>query len=147
MPDDKLKEITNASKYKGAITSDGGNIRLYEKASLALDKLIAAAEADGIPVKINSAYRTVPDQINVWGQNCSNPYNPGVTACNVRPGEGPAAIPGTSNHGYGLAVDFATSGLRRIRPGDQLYDWLAVNARTYGFKRIASESWHWEYQI
>jgi hypothetical protein len=147
MPDNKLREITNASKYKGAITSDGRRIRLYEKASLALDKLIVAAEAAGIPVKINSAYRTVPDQIRVWGENCSNPYNPGVQKCQVRPGQGPAAIPGTSNHGYGLAVDFATSGLRRIRPGDQLYDWLAANARTYGFKRIASESWHWEYQI
>lgn len=147
MPDNKLREITNASKYKGAITSDGGRIRLYEKASLALDKLIAAAEADGIPVKINSGYRTVPDQIRVWGENCSNPYSPGVEQCQLRPGKGPAAIPGTSNHGYGLAVDFATRALRTIAPGDQLYDWLAVNARTYGFKRIQRESWHWEYQI
>jgi hypothetical protein len=147
MPDDKLREITNASKYKGAITSDGGRIRLYEKASLALDKLIAAAEADGIPVKINSGYRTVPDQINVWGENCLNPYSSGVQKCQLRPGKGPAAIPGTSNHGYGLAVDFATSALRTIAPGDQLYDWLAANAIKYGFKRIQRESWHWEYQI
>jgi hypothetical protein len=49
IPENKLRVINNASKYKGAITSDGGRIRLYEKASLALDRLIIAAEQAKIP--------------------------------------------------------------------------------------------------
>ena len=142
----KLRSITNPSKYKGDLSSDNGNIRLYDKASIALDKLIAAAEADKIPVKINSAYRTVDDQTRVWSVNCSNAIGSG--RCIPRPNQGPAAIPGTSNHGFGLAVDFATPGLKRIKPGDKLYDWLiAGNGAKFGFKRIQSETWHWEYQI
>jgi hypothetical protein len=136
IPSNKLRQINNAAKYKGDISSDGGKIRLYTKASLALDQLIAAAEQAGIPVKINSAYRTVSDQQRVYAENC-----PGGR-CKI-----PTATPGTSNHGFGLAIDFATSGLKRIAPGDKLYDWLAAgNGAKFGFKRIASESWHWEYQ-
>ncbi len=131
-----LKSVLS-SKYKGALSSDNGNIRLYDKASVALDKLIAAAEAAKIPVKINSAYRTVADQQRVYNENC-----PGGV-CRIL-----TARPGTSNHGFGLAVDFATPGLARIKPGDKLYDWLAAgNGALFGFKRIRSESWHWEYQI
>jgi hypothetical protein len=136
LPEDKLRVINNASKYKGSIQSDEERIRLYEKASLALDKLIVAAEAAGIPVKINSAYRTVPDQQRVYNDNC-----PGGI-CKI-----PTATPGTSNHGFGLAVDFATPGLKKIKPGDKLYEWLIINGPSYGFNRIESESWHWEYQI
>ena len=125
-----LRPINNQAKYKGAITSDGGRIRLYTKASLALDQLIAVAEQAGIPVKINAAYRTYQDQVQVR---------------RLYPKD--SDDPGTSNHGFGLAVDFATLGLKRIAPGDKLYDWLAAgNGAKYGFKRIASESWHWEYQ-
>jgi hypothetical protein len=128
--DGALRPINNQTKYKGAITSDGGRIRLYTKASLALDQLILAAEQAGIPVKINSAYRTYNDQVRTKQQFGNE-----------------AATPGTSNHGFGLAVDFATPGLSRIKSGDKLYDWLiAGNGAKYGFKRIASESWHWEYQ-
>jgi hypothetical protein len=131
-----LRPINNQAKYKGAISSDESRIRLYTKASLALDQLIIAAEQAGIKVKINSAYRTYEDQVRVRNQNC-----PGGK-CRIA-----TAIPGTSNHGFGLAVDFA-QGLSRIKPGDKLYDWLAAgNGAKYGFKRIASESWHWEYQI
>jgi len=131
-----LRPINNQTKYKGAISSDTGQIRLYTKASLALDQLIQAAEKDGIPVKINSAYRTVSDQQEVYRKNC-----PGGK-CSIL-----TAYPGTSNHGFGIAVDFATPILSRIKPGDKLYNWLAAgNGAKYGFARIASESWHWEYQ-
>ena len=130
IPDTKLRLINNASKYKGAITSDGGRIRLYEKASIALDKLIVAAEASGITVKINSGYRTYDDQVRVRAQYPND-----------------SAKPGTSNHGFGLAVDFATPGLKKVKPGDKLYDWLIVNGPKYGFERIEKETWHWEYQI
>jgi hypothetical protein len=141
--DNVLRAINNQGKYKGAIQSDEGRIRLYTKASIALDQLIAAAEKDGKTVKINSAYRTVEDQIRVWGENCSN--NIGSGLCVRRKGKGSAAIPGTSNHGFGLAVDFATENLKKIDESDPLYKWLDYNAINYGFQRIQQESWHWEY--
>ena len=143
LDDNVLRAIKNQEKYKGAIDSDEGRIRLYTKVSIELEKLIAAAEADGMPVKINSAYRTVEDQIRVWGENCSN--NIGSGLCIARKGKGTAAIPGTSNHGFGLAVDFATKGLERIVKGDPLYEWLVNNGGKFGFRNIPKESWHWEY--
>ena len=129
-----LRSINNQSRYKGAIGSDGGRIRLYTKASISLDQLLAAAEKDRIPVKINSAYRTFADQQRVYNENC-----PGGK-CRIK-----TATPGRSNHGFGLAVDFATPSLKRITTQDPLYRWLAVNGAKYGFRRISSESWHWEY--
>jgi hypothetical protein len=143
LDDNVLRAINNQAKYKGSIDSDEGRIRLYPKVSIALDKLIAAAEKDGQDVKINSAYRTVEDQISVWGENCSN--NIGSGTCVIRKGKASAAVPGTSNHGFGLAVDFATKNLKKIEESDPLYKWLDANARDYGFQRIAQESWHWEY--
>jgi LAS superfamily LD-carboxypeptidase LdcB len=136
IPESKLRSITNPTKYKGAISSDSGRVRLYDKASIALDKLIAAAEKSGITVKINSAYRTVEDQKRVYAENC-----PGGI-CKIL-----TAKPGTSNHGFGLAVDFATPELARIKNGDKLYEWLVKNGATYGFARIKKETWHWEYQL
>jgi LAS superfamily LD-carboxypeptidase LdcB len=153
VPENLLRPINNMAKYIGDIDSDKikatdpkGRIRLYEKASIALDNLIAAAEQAKIPVKINSGYRTYEDQVRVWGTNCSNAIGSG--RCIARPKQGPAAVPGTSNHGFGLAVDFATPGLKKIEPGDKLYEWLYTkgNGIKFGFDRIASESWHWEYK-
>jgi LAS superfamily LD-carboxypeptidase LdcB len=140
-----LRAINNMKNYKGGIQSDDGNIRLYTTASKALDQLIKAAEDDGITnIKINSAYRTYADQVRVWGENCSNEI--GTGKCIPKKGEGPAAIPGTSNHGFGLAVDFAnTTNLSKLTTSDPLYIWLAENAKNYGFKRIEREAWHWEY--
>jgi hypothetical protein len=53
-----------------------------------------------------------------------------------------AAVPGTSNHGLGLAIDFATN----MENYNAFVAWLIVNAATYGYSAEAqSESWHWRY--
>ena len=146
LPPNKLVAIANQAKYKGAIRSDGGQIRLYPKAASALNDLLAAATRSNITLKINSAYRTVQDQKRTFENNCTNPAD-SMQRCSPKPGEGPAAIPGTSNHGFGLAVDFANSSNSRMNTSMKEYAWLTFNAAQYGFKRIASEAWHWEYQI
>jgi len=146
IPEDKLRTILNVSKYNNpAINkSDGGRVRLFTDASLALDNLLAAATHANIKLKINSAYRTYTDQERVWGQNCSNAI--GTGKCQIKPGKKLTAIPGTSNHGFGLAVDLANIGGALLSPSMPEYTWVAENADRFGFKRIDSESWHWEYQ-
>lgn len=138
IPENKLRFINNWQSYKGAIGSDRGRIRLFDKASRALDSLLAAASAQGIKFKINSAYRTYEDQVLVKQQQGKL-----------------AATPGRSNHGFGLAVDFAAGpGLRKLNSRDLQYKWLLVNANKYGFRRLPWtpakgedwEAWHWEYQ-
>jgi hypothetical protein len=138
IPDDKLRYINNWKSYKGAVGSDKGRVRLYDRASRALDQLLAAAEAQNIKFKINSAYRTYSDQVTVKQQQGAL-----------------AATPGRSNHGFGLAVDFAAGpGLRKLKTADIHYKWLLANAGKYGFRRLPWgnkgedwEAWHWEYQI
>lgn len=60
-----------------------------------------------------------------------------------------AAVPGTSNHGLGLAVDFAQEldgdpAPESVSTG--MVQWLVANAATYGYgAELDSEPWHWRY--
>jgi LAS superfamily LD-carboxypeptidase LdcB len=118
------------SIHRGDISSDNGRIRLFPDAMRSLSALLVDSMKAGVKLHINSAYRTFEDQVNVkkiYGDL--------------------AATPGFSNHGFGLAVDFATPSNRKISISDKEYDWLITNAERYAFRRIKTESWHWEYQI
>lgn len=67
----------------------------------------------------------------------------------LRAGLASAAVPGTSNHGWGLAVDVAVEldgdpGPESIT--DDAVDWLVAHAATYGWSaELQSEPWHWRY--
>ncbi len=129
--------------------SDGGRIRLYLPASYALDDLFVAAAKEKIYFHINDAYRTVADQKGVWGRHCSNAIGTGT--CIPLKGKQAAAPVGTSNHGYGIAVDLAIPSTNaRVKPGSAQYTWLTNNAAKFGFATLRPgqfyESHHWEYQ-
>lgn len=53
---------------------------------------------------------------------------------------GLAAAPGTSNHGWGSAVDL------KVKKGDAAHKWLTDNAAKFGFSTIPREAWHWEHK-
>jgi LAS superfamily LD-carboxypeptidase LdcB len=86
----------------------------------------AAAAKDGINLNINNAYRSYEKQVEL--ANKLGLYSKG----------GKAARPGTSNHGWGKAVDLNV----KANPGS--FEWLKQNASKYGFKNIPRERWHWE---
>jgi LAS superfamily LD-carboxypeptidase LdcB len=146
IPENKLRTILNEAKYNfpAVNKSDGGRVRLFTDASLALDSLLAAATHDNVKLRINSAYRTYTDQVRVWTANCSNAV--GTGRCIRRKGKNLTSIPGSSNHGFGLAADFANNSGKQLNESMSEYEWMAENASRFGFKRIASEAWHWEYQ-
>ncbi|MBC3762779.1 D-alanyl-D-alanine carboxypeptidase family protein, partial [Quadrisphaera sp. RL12-1S] len=63
---------------------------------------------------------------------------------------GLAAVPGTSEHGWGLAVDLGDG----VQNSDEHYDWLIENAPKYGWDHPSwarrggggpYEPWHWEF--
>lgn len=79
------------------------------------------------------------------------------------------AYPGTSNHGWGVAIDFDTTDKNNVKGFDSLvYKWLEQNAEKYNFfhplwaqkpdgwpqvkkgpegkKGSKPEPWHWEYK-
>jgi cell wall-associated NlpC family hydrolase len=93
----------------------------------------AFAGAFGTPICITDSYRTYAGQVRLYGQK------PAL-----------AAVPGTSNHGWGLAVDLC-GGIERF--GTAQYNWLKVNSARFGFLHPdwaepgngREEPWHWEY--
>lgn len=60
-----------------------------------------------------------------------------------------AAVPGTSNHGWGLAIDIAENTDTDSAPEgitSRFVHWLSANAPHYGISaELQSEVWHWRY--
>ena len=57
----------------------------------------------------------------------------------LKKGMAPMASPGTSNHGWGLAVDVWSANGARL-------DWMLQNCEKYGFSwEVQSEPWHIRY--
>ncbi|KQS66360.1 hypothetical protein ASG41_13740 [Modestobacter sp. Leaf380] len=87
----------------------------------------------GAPLCITDSYRSYAGQVTLYGQK------PAL-----------AAVPGTSNHGWGLAVDLC-GGVESF--GTTQYVWMAANAGRFGFVHPTwadqgngrEEPWHWEY--
>lgn len=106
-------------------------------AAEALEQLNAAYRADfGRDLDVVSSYRSYSQQVAV-----------------KRTRGGLAATPGTSNHGRGVAVDFAGfGGLGNFSTAN--YRWMRANAERFGWHhpRIMQpggggpqEPWHWEF--
>ncbi|HWM05446.1 MAG TPA: NlpC/P60 family protein [Actinophytocola sp.] len=93
----------------------------------------AYAAAFGRPVCLSDSYRTFTSQVRLYG---------------VKPAL--AAVPGTSNHGWGLAVDLC-GGIQSFRGAE--YAWMAANAPAFGWSNPPwaqqghgrEEPWHWEF--
>lgn len=85
-----------------------------------------AARRDGINLSINNAYRSYEQQVAM--ANKYGLYSRG----------GRAAVPGTSNHGWGTAIDLNVSS------NTAALNWLRKNAANFGFRNIPREPWHWE---
>lgn len=60
-----------------------------------------------------------------------------------------AAVPGTSNHGWALALDIAEEYDTDVAPDpirQKLVEWLVKNADRFGIcAELQSEAWHWRY--
>jgi septal ring factor EnvC (AmiA/AmiB activator) len=116
-------------------------------ASLApnLQALLDHARRDGI-VLGGSGYRSPEITARLRLANgCPDVYTSPPSACRV-----PTAIPGTSEHEKGLAVDFTYQGQTICFPlrsssctGNRAFDWLRRNASSYGLYNLPSEAWHW----
>lgn len=107
---------------------------LRADAAHALQELNAAFEEQwGTTLCLTDSYRTFDSQITLFG---------------VKPDL--AAVPGTSNHGWGTAVDlcggvetFGTTTHGWMRDNAPLYGWFHPSWAQVGGSR--PEPWHWEY--
>lgn len=129
MEKNNLNEASNGLLNASYLKSIGGNHKLNSEAAVAYLKMVAAAKAAGVEWGITDSYRTLEAQKDVAKRK--GLYSKG----------GLAAQPGTSNHGWGSALDLNF----KVGKGNAL-EWLKKNAATYGFTNIPREPWHWEHK-
>ncbi len=95
-----------------------------------IDSMVAAAAKDGITLA-GSGFRSYREQVRLRIQHhCGDVYTASSNTCSP-----PTAVPGTSMHEQGLAVDYKLSA--------GVFNWLQQHAGIYGFKNLPSETWHW----
>jgi zinc D-Ala-D-Ala carboxypeptidase len=122
-----------------------GGITVAASMAPNLQALLDHARRDGI-VLGGSGYRSPEITARLRLANgCPDVYNSPPSACRV-----PTAIPGSSEHEKGLAVDFTYQGQTVCFPlrsssctGNRAFDWLRRNASSYGLYNLPSEAWHW----
>jgi cell wall-associated NlpC family hydrolase len=93
----------------------------------------AFAKTFGRPLCVTDSYRTVDGQVDLYRRKPSL-----------------AAVPGTSNHGWGLALDMCGGVESFARPE---HAWMAANSQAFGWAHPAwaragggrEEPWHWEF--
>ena len=142
MPSDKLKRI-HCGGY------------LYADAARAWLAMVRAAAQENVFLNVNSpfnAYRKIESQLGVFKKRFmpldgTENFSEGAIRVEfdgkiwqLKPNAVYAAVPGTSSHSYGLAVDIANSGLNYVKT------WLNKNAASFGFvKEYDFEPWHFTY--
>lgn len=107
-------------------------------------EMVKKAKSDGINMVAISSFRTMEHQTKACG-----------TVSNGKCSNGGYALPGFSKHQSGEAIDFldsnrnSTANCKNNMSGgrcvgtDLTWQWLSINAESFGFKQLPSESWHW----
>jgi predicted nucleic acid-binding Zn-ribbon protein len=134
-------QITEAPGGLATVTCPGGgSITVAGSISGNVQALLDAAAADGVML-CGGGYRDPEEQIQLRMEHCGTShyaiYEMPASQCNP-----PTAIPGTSMHEQGLAIDF-TCNSDIVSTGDVCWDWLQANAVAFGLYNLPSEPWHW----
>jgi hypothetical protein len=125
-----------------ALRRSASGCRMYAPAAVAYDAMAMAAAEAGFRLEHSGCYRTYQQQVLLREARCAQGL------CKF------AAVPGTSLHGWGLAVDFKI-GNRALDYRDDLFAWLTQNAGRFGYVHPywarqggnLQEPWHWEYGL
>lgn len=105
---------------------DGTNHKLWGPAARSAEAMRAAAARDGVTIGITDSYRTYASQVDLAERK--GLYKNG----------GLAAVPGTSNHGWGMALDLKLDAKAQA--------WMRENGGRFGYvEDTPREPWHWGY--
>jgi hypothetical protein len=130
----------NGDIQRGWLTPVRSGCSVYWEAAVATSAMIAQAAKDGVTLTPTSCYRDYAGQVAARESWCA------LGACEM------AAVPGTSNHGWGKAIDFA-EGNREMTYDSPGYQWMLTWASYYGYIHPkvmkadgpVPEPWHWEW--
>jgi LAS superfamily LD-carboxypeptidase LdcB len=105
----------------------GDGFKLWAPAAESYLQMKAAAARNRVYFKLSSAYRTYEEQAKLEEElGTWSPTNPG------------AAPPGTSAHGWGIAIDISSPGAQQ---------WIRRYGGQYGwYSTVSNEPWHFEWK-
>ena len=145
LPEDysvELTELSNGQKIDS---------RIYPY----LQEMFDAARAEGIYPIVREGYRTAEEQQQILDEKIQIYINQGYSQSRAeRTAKEWVALPGTSEHQLGIAVDINAD--KSKCSNEEVYTWLAENAYKYGFvlrypmgkqeiTGTSYEPWHYRY--
>mgnify|MGYP003304389428 FL=1 len=145
LPEDysvELTELSNGQKVDS---------RIYPY----LQEMFDAARAEGIYPIVREGYRTAEEQQEILDEKIQIYINQGYSQSRAeRTAKEWVALPGTSEHQLGIAVDINAD--KSMCSNEEVYAWLAENAYKYGFilryppgkqeiTGTSYEPWHYRY--
>jgi hypothetical protein len=141
LQDEALEVVSSRPGYDCRLAVIGG-------AADAWSALVILARLDGVGLNGGWCYRTFEEQMEAWTRRQC--FVPGK--CDGEPYP-PTATPGTSMHGWGLAVDVWDASEELLECSSVEFAWMQLNAPRFGWVhptwagcgRVGSEPWHWEY--
>ena len=132
------------------IGDDGREYRLTPAAARAWREMKAAAAAEGVVLKLISAFRSIDRQVEILREKLAE----GQTVAEILSASAP---PGFSEHHTGRAIDIDTEGAAPLEiefERTPAFAWLTGNAKRFGFVLsfpqgnrygYQYEPWHWLY--
>lgn len=141
--------------YEVKLTKLANGKKVDERIYPELQKMFNDARAAGLSLFVAQGYRTEEEQQLLLGQKQEAYENEGNSPKEARKlAEQWVAVPGTSEHQIGIAVDINADTEKS--KAEDVYDWLADNAHKYGFINrypadktditgISNEPWHYRY--
>lgn len=139
--------VANLALIPPELTLNGMEISLRREALVQLERMAAAAGAEGVRLLVDSGYRSAAYQRTIYERRLGAGERFEDIVRHTAP-------PGYSRHALGLAVDFhpSASGFQK----SDAYRWLRLHAQDYGFHEtyhrgntlgVVWEPWHWEYRL
>ncbi|MBO5420965.1 MAG: M15 family metallopeptidase [Clostridia bacterium] len=142
-------------KYEVKLLKLSNEQKIDERIYPELQKMFNDARASGLELFVAQGYRTAEEQQRLLDNKRKAYENEGKSPEEAKKlAEQWVAVPGTSEHQLGIAVDI-NADTKKCKAND-VYKWLEENAHKYGFiKRypddktditgIINEPWHYRY--
>ena len=151
-----INDYSPPTKYIGSQhCQNNDNYQIDERVYDDLIDMITAAENDGVDLIAVSAYRSFSSQQRLYERKVQTYLDQGYSQKKAEDIAGTiVAVPGTSDHNLGLAVDF--NYLEQHYENTEELVWLKENAEKYGFVMrypkdkenytgVIYEPWHYRY--
>jgi len=167
-PENSMKTDPQLLIGKGSPRLVGKNYALLAEADKAFQEMSAAAQKQGIVLKIVSSYRSFEKQKSIWNRKFSRFKSQGMSdRVAVAKIIEYSTLPGTSRHHWGTDVDIIDAGpaaegdvliaqkFHGNGPYNTLREWMEIHAHEYDFQLpytkddnrsgFRYEPWHYSY--